>query len=98
MCVRGGGSVTSFKVNFNFQKFQGCPMYVIRGVGGGQTFFQGSGVQLLSDRTYDLYWTPVSTLDLSNYLESYSTAAILSLAVYFYLSSCTHLGACFTLI
>ena len=72
MCVGGGavGSVTSFKVNFNFQKFQGGPTYVIRAWGGGrQTFFQGGGVQLLSDRTYDLYWTPVSSLDPSNYHE-----------------------------
>ena len=74
MCLGGGGggSVTSFKVNYNFPKFQGCPTYVIQGGGRGRgalNFFQGGGVQLLSDRTYDLYWTPVSTLDLSNYQE-----------------------------
>ena len=31
--------------------------------GGRQTFFQGGGVQLLRERTYDLYWTPVPTPD-----------------------------------
>ena len=57
MCVCGGGGgdpVTSFKVNFNFLKFQGA---------------QGGGVPLLSDRTYDLYWTPVPALDPRNYHE-----------------------------
>ena len=83
VCVKVG-SVTSLKVNFNFLKFQGCATYVIRGGGDVKLFSNGGGVQLLSDKTYDLfwtpvqmlsdntydlYWTPVSTLDLSNYRE-----------------------------
>ena len=41
MCVRVGeeGTVTSFKVNFNFPKFQGGPAYVIQGGGGGVKLF-----------------------------------------------------------
>ena len=37
----GGGPVTSFKVNFNFPKFQGGGQHMLsRGGGGGcQTFF-----------------------------------------------------------
>ena len=55
MCVCGGGGgglVTSFKVNFNFPKFQGVQHMLSGGGGGGgrQTFFQGGGVQLLSGR------------------------------------------------
>ena len=65
--------------------------------GGRQTFFQGGGVQLLSDRTCDLYWTPVPALDPRNYHEFESTTANISLAAYFRLSSCTHLDACFLL-
>ena len=100
MCVRVGeeGPVTSFKVNFNFPKFQGGPAYVIQGGGGCQTFFQWDGVQLLSNRTYDLYWTPVPALDPCSCHEFYSTMANFSLAVYFRLSSCSHLDACSTLI
>ena len=42
-----------------------------RGGGGGrQTFYQGSRVQLLSDRTCDLYWTPGS-VQLSQILINY---------------------------
>ena len=36
---------------------------------GRQTFVQERGVQLLSDSTYDLYWTPVPALDPRNYQE-----------------------------
>ena len=67
MCVRGGSS--DF---FHFPKFQGGPSYIIHGGGGGggrQTFFKGVGVQLLSDRTCDLYLTPVPALDPRNYHE-----------------------------
>ena len=41
------------------------------GGGGGehQTFFQGCGVKLLSDRTSDLYWAPVPAIDPRNYHE-----------------------------
>ena len=45
---------------------------MLSGGGGGgwrQTFFQGGGVQLLSDRTYDLYWTSVPSHDPHNYEE-----------------------------
>ena len=59
----GEGPVTSFKVNFNFPKFQGVQHIYYPGGGGRQTFFQGGGVQLLSDRTYNLYWTPIHGLD-----------------------------------
>ena len=65
--------MTSFKVNFNFPKFQGgggIQHMLFRGRGGASNFFfQGGGVQLLSDRTYDLYWTPVPVLDPRNYHE-----------------------------
>ena len=58
MCGVGGGGegpVTSFKVNLNFPKFQGVQhMLLGRGGEGRQNFFQGGGVQLLSNRTYDL--------------------------------------------
>ena len=56
MCVYGGGS-SDF---FHFPKIQGGLTYVIQGGGGGgrQTFYQGSGVQLLSNSSCDLYWTP----------------------------------------
>ena len=37
---------------FTFQNSRGGPTYVIQGE-GRQTFFQGAGVQLLSDRTRD---------------------------------------------
>ena len=76
MCVCGGDPVTSFKVNFNFPKFQGVQHMLSRGE-GRQTFFQGGGVQLLSDRTYDLYWTPVPSLDPGNYHEFETTMVIL---------------------
>ena len=76
MCVWGGGgqggvSSNFSQINLNFPKFQGGPTYVIWGGGGRvrQTFFQGGGVQLLSDRTYDLYWTPVPAPELRNYQE-----------------------------
>ena len=59
----GGGPVTSLKVNF-----QGGGSNICYGEGRGrQTFFQGNGVQLLSNRTYDLYLTPVPALDPRNY-------------------------------
>ena len=77
MCGGGGeeGPVTSFKVNLNFPKFHGFQL-ILYGGGGGwccglgrQTSFQGGGVQLLSDRTYDLYWTPVPAPDPRSYQE-----------------------------
>ena len=37
--------------------------------GGRQTFYQGSGVQLLSDRTCDLHWIPIPALDPRNHHE-----------------------------
>ena len=70
MCVWGGGG--GFSDFFLFPKFQAGPTYVIQVEGGGgglQTFFQEGGVQLLSDRNCDLYWTPVPALDPRNYLE-----------------------------
>ena len=57
VCVWGGGGpVTSF----TFRNSRGVQHMLSRGGGGGgrQTFYQGSGVQLLSNRTCDLYWTP----------------------------------------
>ena len=55
----GGGEGSSDF--FHFPKFQGVQHILSRGGGGvRQTFFQGGGVQLLSDRTCDLYLTPVS--------------------------------------
>ena len=66
VCVWRGGS-SDF---FHFPKFQGGPTYIIHGGGGvRQTFFQGGGVQFLSNRTCDLYLTPVPALDPRNYHE-----------------------------
>ena len=65
VCVGGGGGGSSDF--FYCPKFKGGPTYVIQG--GRQTFYQGSGVQLLSDRTCDLYWTPIPALDPRNYHE-----------------------------
>ena len=66
----GKGPVTSFKVNLNFPKFQGVKLLLSLGGGRGrQTSFQGGGVQLLSDRTYDLYWTSVPAPDTRSYQE-----------------------------
>ena len=67
VCGGGGGAVTSF----TFRNSRVGPPFVIQGGGGGgrQTFVQGGGVQLLSDRTCDLFRTPVLILDLRNYLE-----------------------------
>ena len=64
----GGGGRGGSSDFFHFTKFQGVQHMLSKG-GGGQTFFQGGGVQLLSDRTCDLYWTPVPALDLRNYQE-----------------------------
>ena len=50
----GGGS-SNF---FHFPKFQGGPYMLSKGR-GRQTFFQGVGVQLLTDRTCDSFWNPV---------------------------------------
>ena len=44
-----------------------------RGGGGVKLFFQGDGVQLLSDRSFDLYWTSVPALDPRYYHEFSST-------------------------
>ena len=60
--VGGGGPVTSFTFR---NSIQGWSNICNPGGGGRQTFFHGGGVQLLSDRTCDLFWT----LDLRNYLE-----------------------------
>ena len=68
MCVWGGSS-DFFQSKLQLSEIPGGPTYVIQGVGGRQTFFQGGGVQLLSDRTYDLYWTSVPALDPRNYQE-----------------------------
>ena len=61
---------------FHFPKFQGGPTYILHGGGGGvrQTFFEGGGVQLLSNRTCDLYLTPVPSrsAQLSRILIDYS--------------------------
>ena len=60
VCVGGGGVSSDF---FHFPKFQEAPTHVIQRKGGGggalKLFFQGGGVLLQSDRTCDLYWTPV---------------------------------------
>ena len=75
MCVWGwgGGPVTSFKVNLNFPKSRGSNICYRGGGGGGGgvgvKLFPKGGVQLLSDRTYGLYWTPVSAPDPRNYQE-----------------------------
>ena len=59
MCVWGGGGlVTSFKVNFNFPKFQGV-QHMLSGGGGRQTFFQGGGVQLLKPHSHCADVAPV---------------------------------------
>ena len=84
VCVGGGGGSSNF---FLFPKFQGVQHILSKGR-GRQTFFQGVGVQLLTDRTCDSFCSRSAQL---------SATAILSLAVYFRLSSCTHLDACFTL-
>ena len=54
MCMRGwwGGSSNFFQSKLKLSEIPGGPTYVI---GGGGTFFQGGGVQLLRDRTYDLH-------------------------------------------
>ena len=79
----GGGSSNFFQSKLKLSEIQGGPTYVMGGGGGGcQTFFQGGGVQLLSDRTYDLYWTPVPAPDRRNYQEFQWTTVILSLAVF----------------
>ena len=61
--------MTSFKV-INFPKFQGVQDMLSGGGGGGRgggvkRFFQGDGVQFLSDRTYDS--TPAHALDPRNF-------------------------------
>ena len=70
VCVGGGGRgpVSSFKVNYKFPKFQGGGgvQHMLSRGGGFKLFFQGDGVQLLSDRTYDLYWAPFPALDPRN--------------------------------
>ena len=59
--------------SFTFQNSRGVQHMLSRGGGGGggcaSNFFQGGGVQLLSNRTCDLYWTPVSALDPRKYHE-----------------------------
>ena len=65
--------------------------------GGGQTYFQGGGVELLIDRTKscNLNLTPVPPLDPRNYHEFYLTMRILFLAVFHHVPA---KNACFTLI
>ena len=62
----GGGSSNFFQSKLKLSEIQGVQHMLW---GGRQTFFQGGGVQLLSDRTYDLYWTPVPASDRRNYQE-----------------------------
>ena len=96
VCVGGGGS-SDF---FHFPKFQGGPTYVIQWGGGGrQTFYQGSGVQLLSNRTCDLYWTPCPyyrSAQLSQILIDYSDSPFGCLFSSFIMYP--PIDACFTLI
>ena len=83
---------------FHFPKFQGGggPTDVIQGGGGGrQTFYQGSRVQLLRDRTCDLYWTPGSA-QLSRILINYGDSLFGCLFLSFIMYPPKY--ACFTLI
>ena len=86
--------------SFTFQASSGVHHILSMGAGGGcvKLFSKGSEFNCFSDRTCDLYLTPVPALVPRNNHEFQSTTAILSAAVYFRLSSCTHLDACFTLI
>ena len=78
--------------SFTFRNSSGVQHMLSRG--GGQTFYQGSGVQLLSDRTCDLYWTPVPALDPHNYHEGDSLFGCLFSSFIMY----PPIAACFTLI
>ena len=77
--------MASFKINFNFPRFQGGPTYVFKG-GVRSNLSQGDRINLKSYRTCDKYWTPVPPLDPRNYHAFYSSTAILFLDVYFHLS------------
>ena len=67
VCVGGGGGGGGGQVtSFTFRNSRGVQHMLFRG-GERQTFYQGSGVQLLSDRTCDLYWTPIPALDPHDY-------------------------------
>ena len=55
MCVCGGGGGGEDQVtSFTFRNSRGVQHILSMGGGGRQTFFEGGGVQLLSDRTCDL--------------------------------------------
>ena len=69
VCVGGGGGGPVISFTFRDSRGVGSKKCYPGGGGGHQTFFQGGGVQLLSDRTCDLYWTPVPALDPCNYHE-----------------------------
>ena len=68
MCVLGGGGGGGPVTSFTFQNPRGVQLIISMGGGGCvKLFFQkGGGVQLLSDRTCDLYLTPVPALDPHN--------------------------------
>ena len=76
VCVcRGGGGESSdfFQSKLQLSEILGGSNICYPGRGGGEgasNFFPRVGVQLLSDITYDSYWTPVSALDPRNYHES----------------------------
>ena len=67
MCVGRGGSSDFFQSKLKLSEIPGGYNICYPGGGGGgrgrQTFFKGDGVQLLRDKTYDLYWIPVPPLD-----------------------------------
>ena len=72
MCVCGGGGSGSsvfFQSKLQISEFPGGGggvQHMLSREGGFKLFFQGDGVQLLSDRTYDLYWAPFPALDPRN--------------------------------
>ena len=66
----GVGSSNCFQSKLKLSENPGGPTYVMGGGGeGASNFFQGGGVQLLSNRTCDLYWTPVPAPHPRNYQE-----------------------------
>ena len=91
----GGSPVTSF----TFRNSRGVQHMLSKGGGGRQTFYQGSGVQLLSNRTCDLYWTPCPyyrSAQLSRILIDYSDSPFGCLFSPFIMYP--PIDACFTLI
>ena len=89
--------MASFKVNFNFPRFQGDPTYAFQGM-GDQTFFLGGQVQLLIDSTCDLYLTTVLPSDPHNYHNIFSTTVFLFWVFIFVFHHVPNIDACFTLI